>query len=346
MTATNPRILMEGIGAIGGVLAAHMVQAGLSPLLVTGNPEVTDAINEDGLRVTTRKKTMTIPARAFTSLTDVGAEGGFDAAYLLMKANRVVEAARQSLPLLKPEGCMVTFQNGIVEDTVADAVGGDRVLGAVVGWGAEMRAPGVYEKTSRGRTIVGELEGQLTNRVMDVSLSLKDAAPVFISPNIRGVLWSKLAINSMITCPGALTGQRVGEMLRDGRARSLCLSIYQEVIDTALALGIRLEPAATGPRLLYLARRAGPLTRSAKHIVARLMGLKYGKLKSSSLQSLERGRQTEIDYLNGYVVQKAREAGVDVPANEAVVRMVKQIEGGHRPIGPENLKELASWLKR
>jgi 2-dehydropantoate 2-reductase len=63
-------------------------------------------------------------------------------------------------------------------------------------------------------------------------------------------------------------------------------------------------------------------------------------VKSSSLQSLERGRKTEIDYLNGYVVRKAKEVGVEVPVNEAVVRLVKEIEEGRRSIDPRNLEEI------
>ena len=340
MPVAKQRILIEGIGGIGGVVAAQMIRAGLSPTLVTGNAKIADAINRSGLDLTTPSQEFIVPARAFTSLTELPSAAKFDAVYLLMKANGVVDAARESLSLLAKDGYVVTFQNGIVEDSVARTVGPERVVSAVIAWGGEMLSPGVYEKTSGGKTFVGELDGTLSRRVMDLGLTLKSSAEVIISPNIQGVLWSKLAINSMITTMGALTGQKLGQMLRGARVRSIFLSIHREVIDTARALGISLEAVATKPQLFYFSRDANFLTKWFKHILMGRVGFKYRNVKSSSLQSLERGRKTEIDFLNGYVVRKAKEAGVDVPVNEAVVRLVKEIEAGKRANDPKNLAEI------
>ena len=118
------------------------------------------------------------------------------------------------------------------------------------------------------------------------------------------------------------------------------MRIYQEVTDTASGLGIRLERIAVNPRLLYLPTRAGGLRRFYKDMLVRLVGRKYRDLRSSSLQSLERGRKTEIDYLNGYVVNKAREVGVEVPLNQRLVRFIKQIENGERTIAERNIADL------
>ncbi len=340
MPVAEQRVLIEGIGGIGGVVAAKMIRDGRSPTLVTSNPEITEAINRSGLDLTTLSQEFIVPARAFTSLSELPSGAKFDAVYLLMKANGVVDTARESLPLLAKDGYVVTFQNGIVEDSVARVVGPERVVSAVIAWGGEMRAAGVYEKTSGGKTFVGELDGTLSRRVIELGLILKSSAEVIITPNIQGVLWSKLAINSMITTMGALTGQRLGEMLTGARARSIFLSIYREVIDTARALGISLEAVATKPELFYLSRDANFLTKWFKHILMGLVGFKYRNVKSSSLQSLERGRETEIDFLNGYVVRKAKEAGVAAPVNEAAVRLVKEIEEGRRSIAPRNLEEI------
>jgi 2-dehydropantoate 2-reductase len=76
----------------------------------------------------------------------------------------------------------------------------------------------------------------------------------------------------------------------------------------------------------------------------RLVGRRYGKLKSSMLQSLERGRPTEIDYLNGYVVAKAKQSGVPVPLNALVTRMIKEIEAGRRQIEQRNMDELLAEM--
>jgi 2-dehydropantoate 2-reductase len=333
-------ILIQGIGGIGGVVAARVIQSGCDATLVTGNPQITQAINRDGIHITTPEGEATVRARAHTSLDDLRAGSTFDAACLLMKANAVVEAARSTLPLLNDGGYLVTFQNGIVEDVVAAVVGAERVIGGIISWGGTMHAPGVYEKTSGGTTHIGELNGQMTPRLESLAKTITPAAPVVMTANIRGALWSKLAINCTITTIGALTGDTLGLMLRDARVRRLFARTYSEVIDTADSLGIHLENVGVNPRLLYVSRNASVLTQLAKDVLVRVAAGRYSRLKSSMLQSLERHRPTEIDFLNGYVVGQAKAVGVDVPVNAALVKLIKEIESGRRSIERRNINDL------
>jgi len=114
----------------------------------------------------------------------------------------------------------------------------------------------------------------------------------------------------------------------------------------ATASGISLE--AVGGTLdihrLYLPpeRRTGGfgLDVISRHAIMMVVGFKFRRLKSSMLQSLERGRRPEIDFFNGYVVERARELGVPVPVNEALTAMVREIADGKRPIRPDNLEGL------
>jgi 2-dehydropantoate 2-reductase len=340
------KILIEGVGGIGGIVAGRLIHAGHEPVLVTHNPKITEVINEGGLRIKTPEEERVVQAKAHTALDEVTGDAPFDVAFLIMKATAVLDAARETLPLLdKESGYMVTFQNGIVEDAVAEVVGAERVVSGIIGWGGTMLEPGNYEKTSGGEIHMGELDGRRSERVQGLASILETVCPVVVSENIRGALWSKLAINCTITTMGALTGETLGEMLADERVRRAFLRVYREVVDTADALGIEMERIAANPRLLYLPRDAGWLTRFFKDLLARMVGRKYSQVKSSSLQSLERGRRTEIDYLNGYVVERAREAGVDVPLNEALVRIIKEIEAKDRVIGPENMADLLTLLE-
>lgn len=335
------RILIEGIGGVGGVVAGGLIRAGLTPVLVTGNPDITRVIEDRGLRVRTPHGEERVRAQVHTCLEDVPREAPFDVAYLIMKAASVVKSARATAALLERDaGFVVTFQNGIVEDDVAAAIGAHRVVSAIVGWGATMHAPGDVERTSEGALHVGELDGQSGPRVQRLAGTLEAVTPVVSSDNIRGALWSKLAINCMITSGGAVTGETLGAMLQREDARRTFLCIYREVLDTAGACGIRLERIAANPRLLYLPAGAGALHRGLKDVFVRFIGRRYGALKSSSLQSLERGRKTEVDYLNGYVVARAEEAGVPVPLNRALVAMIKEIEAGDRRLSTENVGDL------
>ena len=209
-----------------------------------------------------------------------------------------------------------------------------------------MHAPGVYERTSDGELVVGELDGRLTPRVQGLGATLDTVTPATVSDNIYGVLWSKLAINCVITTLGAVTGQLLGEMLQRATVRRLALSIVSEVVDVAQAQGIDLEPVGGTLDLerlyLSLARRAGGfgLDLIPRHTLILIVGLRFRKLKSSMLQSLERGRRPEIDFMNGYVVEKGKENGVPTPVNEALTGLVQEIEAGARHFTPQNLDGL------
>jgi 2-dehydropantoate 2-reductase len=336
-----------GCGAVGGVIAGGLLRSEQNLTVVTHNEEIARAVHVHGLRVTTPEGQQTVPA---TVLVDLGgAEGPFDAVYLAMKATGVEQAARDLSAILSSHGYVVTLQNGIVEDRVAGILGSERVVGALVGWGATMHAPGVYEMTSRGDLVVGELDGQVTPRVRQLQATLSAAAPTTVSTNIYGVLWSKLAINCVITTLGAVTGQLLGEMLRQRGIRSISLAIIGEVVDVAQAHDVVLEPVGGTLDLnrLYLppdSREAGfHLDQVPRHAIMRLVGLRFRHLKSSMLQSLERGRRTEIEFMNGYVVEKGQAAGVPVPANEVLTHMVREIEAGARPVTPNNLRSLWAW---
>jgi len=336
----NERVLIQGIGGIGGVIASKMIESGQSPVLVTHNLKITETIRAKGLRTKTLDGETQVTAEVYTLLDEVPKDVPFDASYLIMKANSVVDSAILTMPLLKPDGYLVTFQNGIVEDAVSEVAGRGRVIGGIIGWGGTMHEPGVYEKTSIGSTLIGELDGSATERVQGLKQSIECAAPVVISDNIRGALWSKLALNCTVTTIGALTGGTLGEMLQNKAIRQLFLRGYSEVVDTAEALGIRLEPIAADPKLLYLSRNAGAFARFKKDLIMRILGRKYKNSRGSMLQSLERGRPTEIDFLNGYVVEQANKAGVPVPINETLVRLIKEIEAGKRSMGQQNVDDL------
>jgi 2-dehydropantoate 2-reductase len=338
------RPLLMGCGAVGGVVAAGLLQAEHPLAIVTHNDQLTEAINAGGLQVTAPEGRWTVPATSHTHLD--GVQGPFDVVYLAMKGTEVEQAVQDVAVYLSPAGYVVTLQNGVVEDRVGAILGRQRVVGALVGWGATMHTPGVYEMTSRGELVVGELDGQVTPRVERLKATLDGVAPTTVSANIYGVLWSKLAINCVTTALGAVTGQLLGEMLQHGAHRRLALSIISEVVDVAHAHGISLDPVGGTLDLHRLYVPAG--RRQAgfhpnlipKHALILAVGLKFRHLKSSMLQSLERGRRPEIDFLNGYVVDMGRAKGIAVPVNAALLEMVHEIQAGMRPIKPDNLREL------
>lgn len=343
-TRSQNRLLLMGCGSVGGVIAGGLLRSDQHLSIVTNNDEITEAINSDGIRVCTPKDEWTVPAQAHTRLQDL--QGTFDTVLLAMKATDVEQAVEDLGTTLSPSGTVVTLQNGIVEDRIGEMLGRDRVIGGLVGWGATMQEPGVYEMTSEGEVTIGELDGQITSRVQELQSTLEKAIPTALSDNIYGVLWSKLTINCIITTLGAVTGQLLGEMLNRGSVRRLALLIASEVIDVANSQGISMEPVGGTLEMkrLYLPtdrRRVGfGWDILLRHIIMLVVGLKFRRLKSSMLQSLERGRPAEIEFMNGYVLQKGEQSGVPTPINAALTSMVREIDRGQRQIDPRNLDAL------
>ncbi len=343
-TGEAKRLLLMGCGSVGGVIAGGLLRAGHDVTVVTHNENISRAINADGLRIITPDGRWTVPTTARTHLDEV--PGPFDAVYLAMKGSDASQAARDVAGYLAPEGYVLTLQNGVVEDRVGAILGRERVIGALVGWGATMHTPGVCEMTSRGELVVGELDGRVTPRVQQIKATLDAVAPTTASSNIYGVLWSKLAINCVVATLGAVTGQLLGTMLRRRTVRRIALATVSEVVDVAQAHGITMEPVGGTLDIhrLYLPpdRRTGGLGLDllSRHAIMLAVGIKFRRLKSSMLQSIERGRSAEIDFINGYAVERGQEKGVPTPVNTALVALVREIEAGTRPISPHNLDGL------
>jgi 2-dehydropantoate 2-reductase len=201
---------------------------------------------------------------------------------------------------------------------------------------------GIVEKTSYGDFTIGLLEKEGNQpRLAEVETLLGHCQPVVVTDNIFGALFAKLTINACITGVGALCGLTFGEMLGSERTRRLFMGIATEAVAIASRLGIKFE-SIRGFDIQRIALTAADSEASVaeKHSMLEMMGQIIKDGKSSSLQSLERGRKTEIEFLNGYLAKKGKEVGVETPINSAVTRLVKEIEVGERQIAPENLLEL------
>ncbi len=338
-------ILVQGIGSVGGLVAGELIRAGAEPCLVTGNPEISAAINRNGISITTPNDTFHVAASAYTDLRDIPTGQSFDCAYLAMMAGGVVEAARGALPLLSKNGYFVSFQNGFVEEAIGQAVGLERVISATVAFGTTMKAPGIYQRTTTGRLIIGEMDGHTSSRINELRDTLAHVVETEISSNIVGVLWGKLVWNGAVSCLCAVSGKLLGELFDCEVGRELFLLAFRESVDTATAQGVTIEPVIVDPRDYYF----GITDSSAKRIeilqrVKQFVGM-YAGVTPSTLESLKRGRKSEIDFLNGYILEKATAAGLELSLNEVVIRMVHEIEAGTRTITPDNLDELSNILR-
>lgn len=327
------RVLIVGAGGIGGIVAAYLTEQGHEVTTLTRNALIADAINAYGFRVRGEGAPETVRGTAVKTLPK-GAT--FDTILLATQPPQVEEAAKSVAGSLSEGGRMVCFQNGLCEERVAEIVGAERVIGAVVAWGASMIEPGVYDRTSGGGFQIGRLTpGPADTAVSELAQALECIGPVTVTENLIGARWSKLAINCAISSLGTVGGDRLGVLMRHRYVRRLALEIMSEVVEVARAEGVKLEKVAGTIDLDWIAlteeeRSAsiGSPSLVAKHALLLAVGARYRRLRSSMLAAIERGRPPSVEFLNGEVVTRGARHGIATPVNSAIREAILQIAAG------------------
>lgn len=334
-----PRILIQGVGAMGGVAAARLLHAGLNPTLVAGSEQNAQAIEAKGVTLIAGEETTCVPARAVASVQDIPPAETFDIVLIFTKADAVEGAAMDALPRLHDESIVLGMQNGVIEPIIAGIVGEDRVIASLCNWAATMREMGVYEHTVQTLTVLGEFSGEITQRLQALKSVMSCIAPVQLSPNILGAQWSKLAMNCTVTSLGAIAGSPLSDILTTREGRAVFFAVYLEVLRVARAAGVHIEKLVLEPFV--------PVEGSPEEVEAWLDEalVVYGRSKPSILQDLERGRLTEIDFIVGHVVRTAGEVNIQAPLCAAITRMTHECERGERSWRLENIAELAGIIR-
>lgn len=325
------KTLIVGIGALGGIVAARLRAVGVPVRLATRNAESAARLKASGLRVTGVGGSLTVEAPEVTALDEYSTRDTFDLIVLATKANDAIEVAPRLVELLGPGGTLLPIQNGGVPKMLADRLGGDRVLGGLSNLGATMTAPGVYEQRNAGHLLIGEVAGGESQRAERVRQWLARGVEVRVTPNIRGAVWSKLLLNCSVTTLGAIAGRTMRDYIASEEGRELFDRTYDEALSVALSSGARPERMIVDPVPPDWNGRSVPSEAHDAWLCQILNS--YGDVKPSMLQDFERGRITEIEFINGYVVNLGRQFGVPTPANAAVVETVRSIT--RRKISPD-----------
>lgn len=235
-----------------------------------------------------------------------------------------------------PHVPVIGLQNGLVGDAMAQAAGPGYVP-CTVGFPATYEGLGASRETGTGALHVGPWpHGPVQASHEMAARLLAPVAPVLQSSNMHGVAWTKLLINS-VGMVGTLTGMGLGDLLRHREAKEAFMAIIQEGHAAGLADGVQFEKVAGfHPKLLDRVGRIGG--KPAQHAIIGLIGRKYRRMRSSSLQSLQRGQKTEAAYLNGYIQATGQRHGVHTPVNDALLAEIHDVERGGQP----SLERLAS----
>ena len=340
------RLAVFGAGAIGSIIGGYMSRAGQDVTLIDPWSAHVEAIKEKGLRVTTQDEEFTVPVRAMHMGELSSVHEPFDAVFLCVKSYDTVWAVHHLLPYLKPTGVVVSAQNAVNDEWIAPIVGFNRDIGCVVTLGAGLYEPGHVLKTSSADRLamtLGELNGMATERVKDLADKMGAIGATRVTTNLWGERWAKLTTNSMSNPIAAATGLGSAVLRRTAGVVDISIKTAMEVVTVGNALGIQIEPISGTPAESYL--RAGD-AEVMEEIKSRLAegGKQLGQGEPSMLQDVKKGRRTEIQYLNGYVVRKGKDAGVPTPLNEAITELVTRVERGELKPDVSNIKHLDAHL--
>jgi len=292
-------VTVMGAGAVGCYFGGMLARAGHRVTLVA-RPAHVEAIARDGLRMETR--TFDEPVR-LQAVTEPGAAGAADLVLFCVKSMDTEAAGRQLKPFLRPDTLVLCLQNGVDNaERLRGVLPQHEVAAAVVYVATEMAGPGHLKHHGRGELVIEPAGGSER-----AAQALRAAGvPTDISPNVRGALWLKLILNCAYNAVSAIAQRPYGENVQGEGIREVMRDVVDECIAVARADGVQLP--------------ADP------HQATRKLVESMPTQSSSTAQDLARGKPTEIDFLNGYVVRRGEALGIATPANRVLWALVKLIE--------------------
>ena len=335
----DARVLIIGAGAIGGVTAAKMTGGVQRVAVLDANEEHVERMQDPGLLLDELGEERHVQVEAHADPAEL--DEGFDFALLTLKATHL-EAALEPLHDRGVAKAFVSLGNGLVQDGIARLVGDENLIVGTVEWGATNLGPGHLAQTTRAPFVIGEVDGKVRDRTRLLASILETVAEVRVTDNIRGQVWSKLLVNSTFSGLGVVSGLLYREIAEDPAGRDAAYELWREGYDVGQAEELDL-PDVLGVPAEALVVRGTEDRQSADEALEVVMG-QVGATKASMLQDLERGAKTEVDVINGAVVERGQAHGVPTPVNERVVELVHAMEKGERRPHPEVFQELHTLL--
>jgi 2-dehydropantoate 2-reductase len=329
----NPRMIVIGIGPIGGIIGGRLARAGHDITFVDIDKEHVAAIREKGLQID-------VPDGPFNVKINTAfpheIQGKFDIGLIAVRSNYTTDALDTVLPHLADNGLLVSMQNGINPPLLQEKVGADRTIGMAIRMGSRKVAPGHLHTATRGHLYIGHLHGKTTPQLESLQQILNPVMESEISDNILGVLWSKLTY----TCLGyfgSLADASLTTTCADKASRRALADFFAEVVSVGEALDVRwirlseYNPADFHPRN-SAERRLAAVNDFAK-------SWKPDDRKGP-LRQIQKQTKTEADYTLAYVVREGEKLNIPTPLCRKVLDSIHELETGTRQLGLQNYAEL------
>ena len=297
------KVVVLGAGALGSLFGGLLSKK--HDVILVGRKAHVQAINSKGLQITGVTKLRCKP-KAVTSTKGLKAP---DLLLIAVKAYDTAKAARQAMPLVGQDTKVLSFQNGITTLGILEkGLPEGSLLGGWTSHGVTFVKPGVVKHAGIGDTVIGELDGRESYCPSAFAHALASCSiKTRVSTDIRREVWLMGIVNSAINPLTAILRCENGTLMKDPGLSEVVRSICAEASEVARAEGYGISEDEAFGLAMRIARQT-----SAN--------------RSSMLQDLERGRKTEVDFLNGAVCELGSRHGIETPVNAALLALIKSME--------------------
>lgn len=337
----DKKIAVLGTGANGSSTAANLTDAGYDVVMIDQWAAHVEAIRENGLLINMPDEDLHVHPRAY-HLSDVCTlNEKYDIVFLLAKAYDTRWMCEFIKPYLQDDGLLVGIQNAMTVDDIAEILGPSRTLGCVVEMSSEVFTPGIVQRNNPPAKTwfgIGSVDPSTADRVAEIEEILLNVGKVTVSSDIMAAKWMKLVVNTMCLGPFAMTGLTLVEVDQLPGMREFISRVGTEALTVGQELGYTVQPIfglsedevkdtnnLLEKLLDKLSRDVGPAARDCV------------------LQDHLKGRYSEVDMINGLVVEEFDRRGLSAPANAAVAEITRRIQTGELEPDPANL-ELAQQM--
>lgn len=299
----NPKIVVLGAGSVGCFFGGVLAKAGHDVTLIA-RPNHVEAINKNGLYMDCQSFKEYVAVKA---QTNYGPLANADIVLCCVKSPDTESVINDVKPHLNKNALILSLQNGVDNAERIAKLVDNPIYPTVVYVATAMVGPGCLKHFGRGELVLGSLGAEFDHLSELPEFFQKANIPCDISPNIKKDLWLKFLVNCSYNGISAIGQIQYGKMVSNQEIVDLIEQITRECLAVANKEGVVITAQE--------AARANDT-----------IGITMSGQKSSTAQDLVKGKLTEIDYLNGLIVRRAAEHGLQAHANQAVYALVKMLE--------------------
>lgn len=297
-----------GAGPVGCIVAAFLAKGGHEVTLCDVFPDLLGPAMNPGIQIEGAEQLQQKVTRTCTSIDDL-AEFLPDVIFLTVKANALPLIASAIEGFYRRGLYVVSWQNGIdTEAVIAQTIGAKPVMRGVVNYGCTLVKPGhVHMAFHHPPHLLQELDPESAGEALAIAKVLTDCGLSTSHTNIiHSMVWRKAILNSSMNPVCAVTGLTMAQAMNDPIVLQIVESLLKECITVARANEIELGWNYYPQAINYMR--------------------KAGDHKPSMLIDIENRRRTEIDFMNGKIVEYGAQAGVEAPYNRTLRALVKALE--------------------